>query len=67
VRRRLAQTHLGPYVRWAETHDSLLILTFDEDNGRHRNQIPTLLIGAMVRPGKTNQRITHSSVLRTLE
>src|SRR6266513_5901999 len=27
------QTHWDPYVRWAKTHNSLAILTFDEDGG----------------------------------
>ena len=58
---------LGPYVRWAAAHNSLLVLTFDEDNGRAKQRIPTIFVGPMVRPGRYPQRITHDNVLRTLE
>ncbi len=59
--------HLGGYVRWASTHNSLLIVTFDEDHGTGANHIPTIFIGPMVRPGAYSQRIDHYRVLRTLE
>lgn len=62
-----AARHLEPYRQWAAGHDSLLIITFDEDDGRAGNQILTLVAGARVRPGTYAQRIDHYSVLRTLE
>lgn len=62
-----ARQHLAPYVSWARTHDSLLIVTFDEDEGTSTNQIPTFLVGPMVRRTTIPQRITHDNVLRTLE
>jgi hypothetical protein len=40
------QTHLDAYVQWADTHNSLLIVTWDEDNGKSDNHIPTILVGA---------------------
>jgi phospholipase C len=58
---------LPDYVRWAASHNSLLIVTFDEDDGSDANRIPTILAGPMVRPGETHQRIDHYGVLRTLE
>jgi len=60
------KTHLSPYVEWAFQHNSLLILTWDEDNGRENNRVVTLLVGPMVRQGTTEQRINHYSVFRTL-
>lgn len=59
--------HLGGYARWAMTHDSLLIVTWDEDDGTIANHIPTIFYGQPVRPGRYRERITHYSVLRTLE
>lgn len=59
--------NLDPYVQWAKAHNSLFILTFDEDDGGHANQISTLFVGQMVKKGKYAERITHYNVLRTLE
>ena len=61
------RTHLDAYARWARTHNSLLIVTFDEDDRSASNQIPTLFAGPMVKPGSYGERITHYSVLRTVE
>ncbi len=58
--------NIGPYYRWAKTHDSLLIVTWDENedgSGFHgltnpasrnrsmKNRIPTVIAGAHVRQG----------------
>jgi hypothetical protein len=59
--------HLDGYVQWAKTHNSLLILTFDEDDNNAGNRIPTVFVGAPVRPGAYAERIDHYDVLRTLE
>lgn len=58
--------HIDPYVTWAFKHNSLLILTWDEDNGSEGNRIVTLLVGPMVKTGTSAQRINHYNVLRTL-
>lgn len=58
--------HIGPYVDWAMKHNSLLILTWDEDDYHEDNHIVTILVGPMVRPGDSGQRIDHYGVLRTL-
>jgi phosphatidylinositol-3-phosphatase len=43
---------LDPYLTWANAHNSLLIVTFDEDgNNTPTNQIPTIFAGPMVKPG----------------
>jgi phosphatidylinositol-3-phosphatase len=62
-----ARTHLDGYVRWARQHDSLLILTFDEDDRSADNRILTMFTGAGIRPGSYRQAINHYSVLRTIE
>jgi hypothetical protein len=61
------QQHLDAYIRWAPTHNSLFILTFDEDNMLGNNQITTLFLGARVKPGQYSETITHLNVLRTIE
>jgi hypothetical protein len=60
------KVHLGAYAAWAKTHNSLLIVTFDEDNYGAENHIPTIIYGAHVRPGQYAERISHYSVLSTL-
>ncbi|HST46630.1 MAG TPA: alkaline phosphatase family protein [Jatrophihabitans sp.] len=59
--------HLDGYVQWAMTHNSLLVLTFDEDDNSSGNRIPTVFSGASVQAGNYSERIDHYTVLRTLE
>jgi hypothetical protein len=58
---------LSGYANWAVANNSLLIVTWDEDDGGPRNQIPTVIYGAHVQPGTYNEQISHYSVLSTLE
>lgn len=60
------QQHLGAYVTWAQTHNSLLIVQWDEGSGND-NHIPTLMVGPMVKPGVYAEQINHYNVLRTVE
>jgi hypothetical protein len=60
-------SHLGTYATWASAHDSLLILTTDEDDYSSSNRILTLVYGAHVRPGQYDQRVDHYALLRTIE
>jgi len=60
------KNHITPYVDWAFKHNSLLILTWDEDNGSENNRVVTLFIGPMVKSGTSAQHIDHYNVLRTL-
>ena len=55
------------YANWARANNSLLIVTWDEDDGGPRNQIPTVIYGAHVQPGTYSEQITHYNVLSTLE
>ena len=58
--------NLDSYVQWARTHNSLLIVTWDEDDESSANQIATIFVGSMVSPGRYNNRIDHYNVLRTI-
>ena len=53
------ETNLSAYVNWAKTHNSLFILTFDEDDGDNLNHIVTLFAGEMVEPGSYNPQRTR--------
>jgi hypothetical protein len=61
--------NLPAILKYDKKHDGLLILTWDEadPDSNGQNQIATLLIGPMVKPGKYAQKITHYSTLRTIE
>ncbi len=61
------RAHLGGYADWAMSHDSLLILTWDEDDGSQANQITTIFAGQRVRPGRYAEPVTHYGVLATIE
>ncbi|MEV4703226.1 alkaline phosphatase family protein [Actinoplanes sp. NPDC049316] len=61
------QNNLDAYAQWAKTHNSLLIETFDEDNSLSLNHIYTTFVGAHVQPGTYSTKITHYTVLRTIE
>jgi acid phosphatase len=61
--------NLAAYAQWAAKHNSLLIVTFDEDdyNPQNNNKIPTIFFGDHIEAGKYNMAINHYNVLRTLE
>jgi hypothetical protein len=75
--------HLDAYYRWAQDHNSLLIVTFDESNRGVpqatdprsndpvvKNRIATVFAGARIKPGEYPQGvagINHVSILRTIE
>lgn len=60
--------NLDGYVQWAKTHNSLFVLTWDEDDSSSNNRIPTLLVGQSIIPGSTtNQLINHYNMLGTFE
>jgi acid phosphatase len=76
------RTNLDGYYQWAKQHNSLLIVTFDEnDHGPSgltdpaattpagRNRIVTIFAGAKVKKGDfaEGKGVTHVNVLRTLE
>ena len=60
-------THLTGYANWAKANNSLLIVTWDEDDESAGNRIPTIFYGAGVRPGSYSQTISHYNVLSTIQ
>ncbi|MEC3979959.1 alkaline phosphatase family protein [Amycolatopsis sp. H20-H5] len=61
------KNNLKSYADWAATHNSLLVVDFDEDDFTTANRIPTVFYGQPVKPGDYSEKITHYSVLRTIE
>jgi len=62
------RNNLDGYIQWAKTHNSLFIMTFDEDDFAGTNRIPGILVGGVVQTGiSSNQVINHYGMLATLE
>nr|WP_194916980.1 alkaline phosphatase family protein [Catenulispora rubra] len=61
------QNNLSAYATWAQSHNSLLIVTWDEDDYTESNQIPTIVVGAGVNPGQYSEQVDHYNLLATLE
>lgn len=59
--------HLAGYANWAKANNSLLIVTWDEDDDSAVNRIPTIFYGAGVKPGSYSQTISHYNVLSTIQ
>jgi acid phosphatase len=59
-------THVKPLLAWADKHDALVVLTWDEGYDAD-NTIPTIFYGPMVKPGRYAERVDHLNTLRTLE
>jgi acid phosphatase len=61
--------NIARYAAWAKRHNSLLIITFDEDDSvpGNQNKIPTIFYGAKLPAGKYDGLINHYNVLHTLE
>jgi acid phosphatase len=64
---RWAQRHLARDIRSARHHHGLVVITWDEDDYSQSNQIPTIIVGEDVKPGRYHRRIDHYRLLRTLE
>jgi acid phosphatase len=61
--------HLAAYVEWAKKNNSMLILTFDEDQkgSMLENHIATVFVGQKIKQGMYDMQINHYTVLRTIE
>ena len=61
--------NISSYAEWAKKHNSLLIVTFDEDDydPQNGNKIPTIFYGEKVVTGQYNTPINHYNLLHTLE
>jgi phosphatidylinositol-3-phosphatase len=58
---------LAGYVSWARTHNSLLVLTWDEDDNTPTNHVLGVLVGAHVAAVRYSGRVDHYTMLRTIE
>ncbi|WP_084703976.1 alkaline phosphatase family protein [Phaeacidiphilus oryzae] len=61
------KNNLSGYATWAQTHNSVLVVDWDEDDYSESNQIPTIITGQPVAPGKYGETVDHYNVLATLE
>jgi phospholipase C len=61
------KNNINGYALWAKANNSLLVLTFDEDDSSQRNQIATVFYGQHVKVGSYSEHITHYNMLRTVE
>jgi phosphatidylinositol-3-phosphatase len=61
------KANLSAYASWAKTHNSLLIVTFDEADGTGPNRIPLVMYGQPIRTGTYTGKVNHYSILRTIE
>lgn len=59
--------NMSGYAKWARTHNSLLIVTFDEADSGVANRVPLVFYGAHVRAGDYARKVNHYTVLRTIE
>jgi hypothetical protein len=64
---RWLKANLGAYANWAMTHNSLLVVTFDEDEGTTINRVATIVVGAGVGVGQNNLLMGHYALLHTIE
>ena len=60
-------TNLGAYANWAKAHNSLLIVTFDEDDGNAANHVPTVVVGSGAGAGLSYQYENLYGLLHTIE
>jgi acid phosphatase len=62
------KVNIDTYAQWAKTHNSLLILTFDEDSSiMGANPIPTIMVGAGIVPGTYSEPVNHYNILATIQ
>ena len=61
------KTNMSAYATWAKANNSLLIVTWDEDDYTENNQVPTIVVGQSVTAGTYDETINHYNLLATLE
>lgn len=60
------RSHIDAYAHWAVANNSLLVITFDEDDSSAANRVPTILLGAHIATGVNSTPSTHYDLLHTL-
>ena len=61
------QNNMSGYINWAQTHNSVFVVTWDEDDYTEANQIPTVITGQRVAAGSYPEQVNHYNLLRTIE
>lgn len=64
---RWLEVNLSGYANWAKANNSLLIVTWDEDDNGPDNHIATLFYGAHVPVARHGGPVNHYNMLSTLE
>jgi hypothetical protein len=64
---RWLNVNLSAYARWVMTHNSLLVVTFDEDQGTTNNRVATIIVGEGIGAGQSEQLTDHYALLHTIE
>lgn len=57
---------LGEYADWAMTHNSMLVVTWDEDASGGPNHVPTIVVGEHVRRGDNAEPNNQFGLLRMI-
>lgn len=65
------QANIDPYLQWAKMHNSLLVVTYDENDYdfSYNNPISTVILGAsdLVQPGVNTAYVNHYDLLKYFE
>jgi acid phosphatase len=61
------RAHLDPLIAWGQTHNVLVIVTWDESSSPLSNHIATIFVGPMVKPGRYEEPVNHYRLLRSIE
>ena len=59
--------YMDTLKQWAMVNNTLYVVTFDEDDNLHSNQIATIFYGPMVKGGSYSEHIDFYNILRTFE
>jgi hypothetical protein len=61
------EINLSAYANWCALNNSLLIITYDEDDSSGNNRIAAVFYGAHVKQGIYTETINHFKILQTIE
>ena len=60
------KNHISAYATWCQTHNSLLVITWDEADNPGANRVPTLVLGQCIKPGVYSENVNHYNLLSTI-
>jgi hypothetical protein len=58
--------NINSYAQWAQSNNSLLVVTWDENDNESSNQVATIFYGAGVVPGQYSTSYNHYNLLSTI-